>query len=584
MLDLLRRIPSSEFLGLHVDLREVGAVGDLSPGASESELLAQATRLVVDVLAHIHTAARRKITEYEAMDEETALLLDALAVAISRVRLAGPEERSVRTELEQDSHRGTGVGIEADTSAGLGVKASFEGAENAREAASTAVTQRGHADVWLHLGSVAEALSGLADRHRRMLVLVDEWQSVPMPLQPWLADLFRRLLWDTPGCIVKIAAVREESRFQENIGDGVIGLNPYALNSLHLEWLEDADIYRDAKFVARLLFDHASRAALSPAARRDLPADLDAFEKAAFRGEALSILAEACEGNPRDALVLAASAASLAGDTSISEAEVLRATQTLLLEHKNLSGISPELLQWLTTDVCRDRSSRVFYASRSLDGVPPLLRSPHNARLVHKGRGMLKDTDPASLEEAFEEWRIDFSLAAYLAGAERGIPVRPQEARAYESLQGAPRLSEEQFSSTTTWRIGPSRQVPFPTTANSAWADGPPPWVDPLVRSLEPDADYLIVDAGAVVETIPLKDPPIFIGRSQGRIRILDPGISRLHAMLQKIGDTWRIVDKESRNGIVFEGSLRSSHDFVSGDWVFLSGVVLFYVRPTASD
>jgi hypothetical protein len=518
------------------------------------------------------------------MDEETAVLLDALAVAISRVRLAGPEERSMRMEFGQKTEGRTGAGIEVDTSTGLGVKANFEHAENAHEAAVTAVTQRGHADVWLHLGSVAEALTGLADRHRRILVLVDEWQSVPTFMQPWLADLFRRLLWDTPGCIVKIAAVREESRFQENIGEGVIGLNPYALNSLHLEWLEDADVYRDPRFVGRLLFDHASRAALSPTARRDVPTDLHEFEEAAFKGGALSVLAEACEGNPRDALVLAASAASFAGNLPISEAEVLRATQTLLLEHKSLSGISPELSQWLTTDVCRNRDSRVFYATRSLDGVPGLLRSAHNARLVHKGRGMLKDTDPASLEEAFEEWRIDFSLAAYLAGTEKGIPERPQTARAYESLQGAPRLSEEQFSSTNTWHIGPSHRVRYPTTANSAWAEGPPAWVGPMVRSLEPGADYLIVDAGAAVETIPLKDPPIFIGRIQGRIRILDPGVSRLHAMLQKIGDTWRIVDKESRNGVVFEGSPRSSHDFASGDWVFLSGVVLFYVRTPASN
>jgi hypothetical protein len=67
----------------------------------------------------------------------------------------------------------------------------------------------------VHFGRVGKALAELAKAltPARLLVILDDWNTIPLDLQPYLADLIRRALFPVSGVTVKIAAIEQRSNF-----------------------------------------------------------------------------------------------------------------------------------------------------------------------------------------------------------------------------------------------------------------------------------------------------------------------------------------------------------------------------------
>lgn len=573
----LRREAAGDQLPIYIDLKNVGATSDLFEEQPQTSLAARATRLAVDVLAAVHSATHRHALASDTLDEELASALDSLADAISQIRVSGPEERS---ELVESTRSETGSGnAEINIGpTGVGARIGFDESTKADERASTAITQRGHADVWLHLASVRQALEDLARSCGPVLVLIDDWSSLPLELQPWLADLTRRIFWDTAGYVVKIAAIPSESRFLINTEAGTVGLNPHDANALSLDGPTEDEPFRSPSFVGALLHEHALYATLSSARRDELPGTAEEFAQAAFEANGLEILAAAAEGNPRDALVLAGQAATMAGNDRIAEEHILRASLVLLTEHKDLSIATDALVRWLARDVYRP-NSRSFYVERSVLKVPAVLEPMYAARLIHPGAESLSDIPEHGFTTIYEEWHVDYSLAVHLASM-KGVSISsPPPPAPYRDIADAPVLRTEDFQHTAVWVIDSGGPLGGANGVEQAWAAGPPVWVRTVAKGLPPNGDYLIIDAGSAVEAVPLERSPIGIGRASSDIRIVDYTVSRNHANLYKTGDTWRIVDSESRNGVMVDGVKKPWHELASGDIVLLGGVVLFFLR-----
>jgi hypothetical protein len=585
LLNLQREAAALGYLPVFVDLGNVGVASDLHTEPPVSELPNRATRLAVDLLGSVHAAVHRQTVEAGEMDEAIATHLDALGDAITEVRVSGPEERSQSLESARSESEGLNWGLEVSPGS-LGAKVGKDRADGASEKLETAIIQRGHADVWLHLGSVVEALEGIAGSGRPLLVLIDEWNSAPLSLQPWLADLIRRIFWDTSGCTVKIAAVLAESRFINNTDAGLVGLNPSHASTLNLDWASEAQEYRSDRFVAELLFAHATHATLSSTRREELPADAGEFGRAAFQPGALTMLIEAAEGNPRDAILLGARAATLAKDAPIAEADLLEATRVLLTEYKELDALETDLALWFMRDVLSSGRSRCFYAHRRVGIVPELLRRMHSARLVHKGEGILREVEENDWSQLYEEWHVDYSVAAYLLegmGTQATVET-PPPALPYDSIDGAPILRDEEFERTRTWRIEPHGGLAGISNVTQAWAKGPPEWVRNVAASLPPDGDFLIVDAGASVEPVPLERSPLYIGRgkSTADLCILHASVSRRHAVLLKNGETWRLIDQESTNGVFVNGERRPWWELSQGDVIIIGSIAMYFVSAEA--
>jgi hypothetical protein len=119
----------------------------------------------------------------------------------------------------------------------------------------------------------------------------------------------------------------------------------------------------------------------------------------------------------------------------------------------------------------------------------------------------------------------------------------------------------------------------------------PPDWLDEARDALVATGDYLAYDDGERVRVVALQDGWTRIGRSlAAHIRFDDPTVSRRHAMLHRSGDSARILDDRSLNGVFVNGARVEMRELEDGDSVDVGRFTLHYIRlgagakPAAAD
>lgn len=71
---------------------------------------------------------------------------------------------------------------------------------------------------------------------------------------------------------------------------------------------------------------------------------------------------------------------------------------------------------------------------------------------------------------------------------------------------------------------------------------------------------------GAVIGAVELTDS-VSLGRAVDNVIVLDDGtVSAHHAIVERRGDVYVIVDRDSTNGLFFKGSRVREHVFAEGD------------------
>ena len=84
------------------------------------------------------------------------------------------------------------------------------------------------------------------------------------------------------------------------------------------------------------------------------------------------------------------------------------------------------------------------------------------------------------------------------------------------------------------------------------------------------------VEQGARFE---LGEQPVAMGRGvQNEVRILDTEVSRLHATIQRVQDTFVLTDRNSSNGTLVNGVAVRSHELADGDLIQLGHTLLLFV------
>jgi hypothetical protein len=107
------------------------------------------------------------------------------------------------------------------------------------------------------LGELAKALTPT-----RLMIVLDEWSTIPLELQPYLADLIRRAVFPVPGITVKIAAIEQRSNFKIGSHADYAGIEVGADASADVD-LDDYMVFdnnaeRAVDFFQELLFKHYS--------------------------------------------------------------------------------------------------------------------------------------------------------------------------------------------------------------------------------------------------------------------------------------------------------------------------------------
>ncbi|MDT0353118.1 hypothetical protein RM445_26755 [Pseudonocardia sp. DSM 45834] len=385
-------------VSIYVDLRTIGstggtyAIGDMSASI-------RGTQLLVDVLETIHD----ELFAF-ALEQADDLLqsLDALAEAATTVEVVGEVER----ETTVGDTRQSKFGLEL--SGGPSAKLTSE--DNTSTSAQSRLRRTGIEQLHIVFGPLNRALRAISRAlgTRRLWLLLDEWSSIPLDLQPLLADLLRRSVLPVSKITVKIAAIERRCRFSIPTAPGdYVGIELGADAATAVS-LDDAMVFSDEgkgaqDFFAQLFYNH-SHAML----RRlvDPPCDAAQFISEAFRGDAFLELVRAAEGVPRDAINIAALAAQLAHEDPVEPLHIRRAARDWYLRDKQAAIDSDEeariILSKLVNEVVGKRRSRTFLLEHTTSAAHQVIDTLYDARLLHVlRRGIVDREQPGTLYDGF---------------------------------------------------------------------------------------------------------------------------------------------------------------------------------------
>ena len=399
-----------------------GRYADTSLSISE-----RATRLVVDVLGIVHT---------NLLDAAFAGGVDVQIAELDRMLdhfqevLVAQETELESTSADRTSRRSS-TGLGAGLAAGPVPPSVTMNAGSSREATreeGRRTRQTGMVRHRVHFGGVSQSMRRAveADTAQRFWLLIDEWSGIPLDLQPYLAEMLRKLFFGIPKVSVRIAAIphRSEWRIAGERGDYIgveVGAELFPLLDLD-EFVvfpardREEQARRSRSFFRALLFRHVSTALVGMGEYQPESED-DLIQSLFTQVTSLQEVIRAAEGVPRDALSIVGRAGLRAGGSKIAVTHVRDAAAQLYTTTKaaQLNGIpdARELLDLIVRDVISGRKARAFLIRQ--DQTPdPLIQQLVDDRILHIiKRGWSGQDKPG---ERFDVLQIDYGCYVHLLG------------------------------------------------------------------------------------------------------------------------------------------------------------------------
>lgn len=410
-----------------IDLRSVGSSAGLY--ADETVPLAErATRLLVDTLAAIHDT----LTDYcvERADTlnlaETGPALDRLADAITEVKVVGKVSEEQKIESKQSSSAGGKIGFGVSEK-GADLSASIKSNQTDTAGAMQKVLREGTENYYVNFGNTGAAFRKIVEKlgRRKVWILLDEWSSIPLALQPYLADLLRRSLFPISGITVKIAAIEHRSIFQLRFSGGHyvgIELGADAAADVNLDdfMVFDNDPSRAKEFFENLIGRHVEAVVSDTDLADQLPETPAAIVQQAFTEKrALEEFVRACEGVPRDAINILALAAQRALTSAISVNHIRIAARNWYQRDKEQAVSADEdahrLLHSIIDQVIGQRRARAFLLKS--DVKSPLIDALYDARVLHILKKGISTHDQPGVR--FNVYKLDYGCYVDLFATQR---------------------------------------------------------------------------------------------------------------------------------------------------------------------
>ena len=370
---------------VYVDLRNMGSSGGVYAD-TQIPLAQRATRLLLDVLASIHEAILDHVIAADLDLATLGPILDRLGTAITELEVVGEVKRELRDLTHSDQKSVSGMKLS------LSAKPNLEATRSSDDFRSHEYEGRleeaGQLTYRVHFGSVNKTLSELvqAISPRRLLVVLDEWSTIPLDLQPYLADLIRRAMFPISALTVKIAAIEQRSNFKIGSSAEYTGIEVGADASADVD-LDDYMVFdnnaeRAIEFFGQLLFKHYS----SESGERPQFDDADSLIQAAFtQRNAFEDFVRSAEGVPRDAFNILSIAAQRGLQEKISIPTVRVAARTWFQRDKEgalrSNAEAEQLLHWIVDDVIAHRRARAFLLRSNMRD--PLIDALFDSRVLH---------------------------------------------------------------------------------------------------------------------------------------------------------------------------------------------------------
>lgn len=394
---------------VYLSLDQLGSTAGLyaDPGSDVAE---RATRLLVDTISALHSELFDFLVSLPDIPSEALSASDSLCDAIVDVRIEG------QTTLSIESSDGSSASDKASMMLRLDPQPSFEvgvGSETRRDRQQTvSMSSTGMPVARVSIGATQGAFRRLVESLPidRLWILLDEWSSLPIDLQPYLADMLRRILFGIPKITVKIAAIEFRSQFRIANGptDGVgleVGADIFADLNLDDYMVFSSDTERSSDFFNDLVYRHVRSIVGEDIGKQE-------FNRLAFTEiRPIKELARAAEGVPRDAINIAGKAAQrvFAQGRAIGMPEIRAAADQWFQQDKNsATNGNPDaqgLLEHIRDEVLGHRQARAFLLRQDLV-KHPLIQQLIDSRILHLIRRGYSSQDEAGVR--YDVLQIDY--------------------------------------------------------------------------------------------------------------------------------------------------------------------------------
>ena len=240
----------------------------------------RAARLLVDLLSLVHESLLGAALNDDRLLLSAALVsrLDTLADSIATVRVSGDVELSEEGERTRSSKDAADIGIAFDGKPNLKVSVSSEQGDDTRKMLRE--VRRGAERISLNFSQIARALRDIAQAMstKRIWLLLDEWSSVPLDVQPLLGEFLVRCVLPLQMFTVKIGAIEQQTNFRTEMNGGMVGIELGADVAANVD-LDELMVYeqneeRSSAFFRGLLFKHLtplSTTATTPSSKPNEP-------------------------------------------------------------------------------------------------------------------------------------------------------------------------------------------------------------------------------------------------------------------------------------------------------------------------
>ncbi|WP_312203435.1 hypothetical protein [Anaerospora hongkongensis] len=407
-----------------IDMRTLGSSGGIysDPTIPIGE---RATRLVMDTLGAIHDQILNyALDNYQNIDlSKVGPALDKLASAITEVIISGTvnQEDVVKDEVKSEDKTTVGFKLAKSPSCDLQIN----GATEQKNSLERKVVRSGEERHRIHFGTVRAAFEEIvkAVSPRRIWVFFDEWSEVPFDLQPFLADLLRRTLFNIQGITVKIAAIEQRCFFRKALDNGsYIGVEVGAdiATSLNLDeyMVFDNDAEKAKAFFKELIFKHV-KSIEGDSALTFLSTSEGIISLAFTQKTVFDEFVRAAEGVPRDAINILSIAAQKADNDLISINNIRVAAKTWYNRAKETAvSARPEahlLLRKIVDEVIAHRRAKAFLVRNDLRH--PLIDFLFDARVLHVIKHSISAHDQPGVR--FNVYAIDYGCYVDLVNTSR---------------------------------------------------------------------------------------------------------------------------------------------------------------------
>nr|CEL13492.1 hypothetical protein [Kibdelosporangium sp. MJ126-NF4]CTQ99178.1 hypothetical protein [Kibdelosporangium sp. MJ126-NF4] len=242
----------------------------------------------------------------------------------------------------------------------------------------------------------------------RLVLLIDEWASIPLDVQPYVAEFLKRTVFPSPTVTVKIASLENHSAFTTRTDAGArigfeLGGDVFANLDLDDYYNHERNPSNASIFMRDLLYRHLA-AELPPgylAAAHSITSAGQLVARLFGEPQAFSEVVRASHGVVRDFLGIHTHAFfhSMRSKQSKITAEAVRATASEWFEIDKLANLSTEMYEVfrrLVNDVVGGAGSAYFLVDRAF-ATAKAIRELYDLRLIHLvRRGVTRSDAPGT--------------------------------------------------------------------------------------------------------------------------------------------------------------------------------------------